>query len=51
MDKSIETESCIMPEMPYCPACQYGYVSFYNDDFEGIENIQFTKWCCCLREK
>lgn len=22
---------CIMPEMPYCPACEYGYIEYLNE--------------------
>lgn len=36
---------CIMPEMPYCPACDYGYIiSDENDD-------TCCKWCCLLTEE
>lgn len=24
-------ERCIMPEMPYCPACEYGYIEYLNE--------------------
>lgn len=33
---------CIMPEQPYCPACEYGYIhqDFYDDEF--------CEWICLL---
>lgn len=24
-------DRCIMPEMPYCPACKYGYIEYLNE--------------------
>lgn len=31
---------CIMPEMPYCPACKYGYIRMdENSDTD-------TEWVC-----
>ena len=24
-------DRCIMPEMPYCPACEYGYIEYLNE--------------------
>ena len=37
-------ENCIMPEQPYCPCCQYGYI-YYPEDGDGTE----CEWIC-LRE-
>lgn len=30
-EKEAIENRCIMPEMPYCPACEYGYVEFLNE--------------------
>lgn len=40
---------CIMPEMPYCPACPHGYVA-YPDDVETYEDTQgcSCEWVCML---
>lgn len=40
MNKQEIKNNCIMPEMPYCPACKYGYV----EHFEG--NDTDTVWHC-----
>ena len=33
---------CIMPEMPYCPCCKYGYI-VYIDETE-------TEWRCLYND-
>ena len=35
---------CIMPESPYCPACQYGYIVPIGDSDTDVE------WHCLLKE-
>lgn len=44
MNKQEKSNNCIMPEMPYCPACKYGYV----EHFEG--NDTDTVWHCLKKE-
>lgn len=36
---------CIMPEMPYCPACKYGYISYSEQSDTDSEWI-----CLCTDE-
>lgn len=40
---------CIMPEMPYCPACEHGHIE-YPDWVETYEDTQgcSCKWICML---
>lgn len=43
----MEKEYCVMPEMPYCPGCKYGYTSYPSDvetyaDTEGSS----CEWVC-----
>jgi hypothetical protein len=40
MNKQEIKNNCIMPEMPYCPCCKYGYVEYYED------NDTDTVWHC-----
>lgn len=41
-------ERCIMPEMPYCPMCEYGHV-VYPDYFDPDDDVPvFTEWICLL---
>lgn len=46
-------ETCITPEMPYCPDCEYGYVYIseeeaeFSRDFGGCN----TEWICLLNNK
>ena len=40
MNKQEIKNNCIMPEMPYCPCCKYGYI----EHFEG--NDTDTVWHC-----
>lgn len=45
-------ETCITPEMPYCPACEYGYIyiseeeAAFSRDLGGCN----TEWICLLEE-
>lgn len=39
---------CIMPEMPYCPACKFGHV-FYPDDAESIYDE--CEWVCTCTDE
>lgn len=34
-------ENCIMPENPYCPYCQYGYI-----EYPDPEDDTTTIWHC-----
>lgn len=36
-------DRCIMPEMPYCPACRYGYIVYP----EWVETAQDLEGCSC----
>lgn len=36
---------CIMPEMPYCPACKYGYIQ--RDENSDTD----CEWICLLRDE
>lgn len=44
-------DKCIMPEMPYCPACPHGHIE-YPDWVETYEDTQGCececKWVCLL---
>lgn len=40
-DKKVE--KCIMPEQPYCPACEYGYI-VYPEDADSIYGD--CEWYC-----
>lgn len=33
-------KNCIMPEMPYCPACKYGYIE------QDLDDDTCTTWHC-----
>ena len=35
---------CVMPEMPYCPACEYGYIEHFEEDDAR------TEWHCLKTE-
>ena len=35
---------CIMPEAPYCPACEYGYIVPVEGSDTDVE------WRCLLKE-
>lgn len=37
------SDRCIMPEMPYCPACRYGYIVYP----EWVEMAQDLEGCSC----
>lgn len=37
------SDNCIMPEMPYCPACRYGYIVYP----EWVETAQDLEGCSC----
>lgn len=37
------SKNCITPEMPYCPACEYGRVVYP----EWVETYEETKGCAC----
>lgn len=39
----LKKKSCIMPECPYCPSCEYGHVSYPEDVMPGETN---TEWNC-----
>ena len=45
-------DKCIMPEMPYCPACPHGYIS-YSDDIETYSDLEgcSCEWICLLTGK
>lgn len=38
--------NCIMPEMPYCPACPHGIISYPEEIIPG--EGYFTDWNCAL---
>lgn len=40
------TENCVMPEMPLCPYCEYGYVYFDNEEYGSPGLPQFFKTVC-----
>lgn len=44
-------KGCIMPEMPYCPACKHGRIE-YPEWVETYEDTQgcSCKWICTLQE-
>lgn len=52
-DESImpRVPNCIMPEMPYCPACPCGYVKYpdWVEDYNDIPNCE-CEWICTLVE-
>lgn len=39
---------CIMPEMPYCPACKYGNVQYSPDEVECASDLEGAscEWLC-----
>ena len=39
---------CIMPEMPYCPVCKYGHVTYKDEDYDGIEQPTECEWHCMI---
>jgi len=39
-----ESTKCIMPEMPYCPCCEYGYT--YREPWWEDED---EEWICGLK--
>lgn len=41
----MKKESCIMPECPYCPACEYGLIVYPEDMMPGEEDVS-TEWRC-----
>ena len=45
-------DKCIMPEMPYCPACPHGYIA-YPDDVETYSDLEGSscEWICMLTGK
>ena len=36
----MDNKKCLMPEIPYCPACKYGYIEHFEDDESR------TEWHC-----
>lgn len=46
----IRNKCCIMPEMPYCPACPYGLVLYSSDEVECVSDLEgaSSEWVCCL---
>lgn len=36
---------CIMPECPYCPACDHGFISYPEEAMPGETGIE-TEWHC-----
>ncbi len=40
-----QSDSCIMPESPYCPLCRYGLIIYPEDTMPGEEDV-FTEWRC-----
>ena len=45
----INTENCIMPEMPYCPACKYG--SIVHEEEPDPSGYEFNEWVCLYDPK
>lgn len=47
----MDKEYCIEPEMPYCPACEFGYVDTSNcETYEDM--CEYAPWVClCTKEK
>lgn len=45
-------DKCIMPEMPYCPACPHGYI-VYPDNVETSRDLEgcSCEWICMLTGK
>lgn len=43
--------NCIMPEMPYCPNCKYGYIAYKDEDYGGIETPTECEWICTYSGK
>ena len=43
-ERSEKLDNCIMPEMPYCPACKYG--SVFCDEEPDPSGIRMEKWIC-----
>lgn len=37
---------CIMPEMPYCPACEFGYIASSED----VDDTMCNWICLCTEE-
>lgn len=48
-EKEMDEPTCIMPECPYCPTCEYGYVAYKDEDYDGYEPPTDSKWIC-MRE-
>ena len=46
-----DCDDCIMPEMPYCPSCQYGYIVHDDSDYDGYEQPVFCNWECLFRKE
>ena len=42
----LNNDNCIMPEMPYCPCCQYGSV-IYDEESDTAT----TEWVCMYDPK
>ena len=45
-----QEQSCIMPECPYCPSCEHGFVSYPEDTMPGEINL-ITEWHCTYDPK
>lgn len=41
--------NCIISECPYCPTCEYGFVVYKDEDYDGYEQPTDSK-CICMRE-
>lgn len=37
---------CIMPEQPYCPCCEFGFITHNFEDSD-----EFCEWVCLLTEE
>lgn len=37
---------CIMPEQPYCPCCDFGFICHTFEDSD-----EFCEWVCLLTEE
>lgn len=44
---------CIMPEMPYCPACEFGRVSYpeWVETYEDTQGAECNWECLCTEDR
>lgn len=49
--RKMSDNNCIMPEMPYCPACEYGHIVYKDEDYDGIEPPTECEWVCTLKKE